>query len=39
MADSISDVLPGCPGLEIVIDAGFATMEKSGPEFTITLKL
>ena len=39
IADSTSDVLPGCPGLEIVIDAGFATMEKSGPEFTISVKL
>jgi hypothetical protein len=35
--ERVSDVLPGCPGLAIVIDAGFATMEKSGPGFTVTL--
>ena len=30
IADSISDVLPDCPGLATVIDAGFAAIEKSG---------
>ena len=35
MADSISDVLPDCPGVAIVIDAGFAISEKSGPGVTV----
>jgi hypothetical protein len=35
IAVSISDVLPDCPGLTTVIDAGFAAIEKSGPGVTV----
>ncbi len=36
IAASISVVLPDCPGFEIVIEVGFATMEKSGAAVTVT---
>jgi hypothetical protein len=35
IADSISDVLPVCPGLAMVIEVGLAAMEKSGPGVTV----
>ena len=35
IAVSISDVLPVCPGLATVIDAGFAAIEKSGAAVTV----
>src|SRR5579864_1361957 len=37
IAVSIRDVLPDCPGLATVIDAGLATMLKSGAAVTRTL--
>jgi hypothetical protein len=39
IADSISIVLPDCPGLAIVIDVGLAAMEKSGPGFIVSAKI
>jgi hypothetical protein len=39
IAVSISDVLPVCPGLATVIDAGLAATEKSGAGVTVTVVL
>ena len=39
IAVSVSAVLPACPGRVIVIDAGFATTEKSGVAEIVTVVL
>lgn len=39
IAVSVSDVLPDCPGLAIVIEAGLAATEKSGAAVIVTVAL